>query len=383
MEELFFELLRVAVGKQESLSRVPDEEEWKQLADMANKQFMMGVCFAGIQILQKKGIAPPRDLFLNWATYSEQTKDINNDKNIKCLKLQNQLRKHGMRSCILKGQGNAMMYEKLAPQLKYTRHAGDIDVWAEGGFERVVKFVLKYQSTNKINNKHIKFDVFKDTEVEMHFKVEQLINRIKDRKLQRWLKQQEERQMTHRVAFEEDSLILPTTDFNMVHLLLHIYRHFFDSAIGLRQVTDYYALLMTGDMTDTEKEHVKQLVHSFGLDRFASALMWVLGHIFHMERERMPWAPNECTGRFFLDEVMIMGNFGKYDERFANRKRGNYIVRYWRYCTSKIRFLKVFPIETCWLPIDHFMSGTEMLLNRRKGRNLEVRSKKEELRTKR
>ena len=144
MEELFFELLRVSVGKQESLSRMPNEEEWKQLADIANKQFLMGVCFAGVQKLIQKGIAPPRELLLNWATCSEQIKDGNIDKNIKCVKLQNQLRHHGMRSCILKGQGNGMMYEHLAPQLKDTRHSGDIDVWAEGGFERVVKFVFKF-----------------------------------------------------------------------------------------------------------------------------------------------------------------------------------------------------------------------------------------------
>lgn len=370
MEELFFELLRVSVGKQESLSRVPNEEEWKQLADIANKQFMMGVCFAGVQKLIQKGIAPPRELLLNWATCSEQIKDGNVDKNIKCVKLQNQLRHHGMRSCILKGQGNGMMYEKLAPQLKYTRHSGDIDVWAEGDFEHVVRFVLQYQPTNKITERHIKFDVFKDTEVEMHFKPDQLIIRNKDRKLQRWLRQEEERQMTHRVAFEDSSLVLPTTDFNMVALLLHTYRHFFRSGVGLRQITDYYALLMTGGMTDAEKEHVKQVVHSFGLDRFASALMWVIGHIFHMDRERMPWAPNEPTGRFLLDEVMMMGNFGKTDKRFANIKVDNYIVRFWRYCSSKMRFLRYFPVETFWLPIDYFMAGAEMLWNRKKAEKL-------------
>ncbi len=370
MEELFFELLRVSVGKQESLSREPNAEEWKQLADIANKQFLMGVCFAGVQKLTQKGMAPPRELLLNWATCSEQIKDGNIDKNIKCVKLQNQLRHHGMSSCILKGQGHALMYEKLAPQLQYTRHSGDIDVWAEGGFERVVKFVFKFQSTKKINEKHIRFDVFHDTEVELHFKVARLINRIKDRKLQRWLKQEKERQMTHHVAFDGSSLVLPTTDFNLIHQLIHVYGHFFGSAIGLRQVTDYYALLMTGDMTDAEKEHVKQLVHSFGLDRFASALMWVLGHIFHMERERMPWAPNESTGRFLLDELMLMGNFGKTDERFANIKVDNYIVRFWRYCSSKMRFLRYFPVETFWLPIHYFMSGAEMLWYRRKAEKL-------------
>ncbi len=370
MEELFFELLRVSVGKQESLSRVPNEEEWKLLADIANKQSMMGVSFAGVQILKQKGIAPPHTLFLNWATCSEQIKDGNIDKNGKCVKLQNQLKHHGMRSCILKGQGNALMYEKLAPQLKHTRHSGDIDVWAEGGFERVVKFVLKYQPTKKITNKHIQFDVFNDTEVEMHFKPELLINRIRDRKLQRWLKQEKERQMTHRVDFEDSSLVLPTTDFNMVALLLHVYRHFFRSAIGLRQVMDYYALLMTESMIDAEKEHVKQLVHSFGLDRFASALMWVLGHIFHMERERMPWTPHERTGQFLLDEVMMMGNFGRTDERFVRSENAHHLVRYWQYCKGKMRFLRYFPMETFWLPINYFMGFFEMKNVRRKAEKL-------------
>ena len=370
MEELFFELLRVSVGKQDSLSRVPNEEEWKQLADIAYKQFMMGVCFAGIQKLSEKGISPPRDLLLQWATFSEQTKGRNIEKNTECLRLQNKLRQHGMRSCILKGQGNAMMYGKLAPQLEYTRHSGDIDVWAEGGFERVVKFVLKYQPTKKIHDRHVEFKVFDDTEVEMHFKPDQLINRIKDRKLQRWLKEEEERQLTHRVAFEGDSLIVPTADFNMAYLLSHIYRHFFREAVGLRQITDYFVLLQTNELNEEEKSRVKQLIHSFGLDRFASALMWVLGHVFHLEKERMPWAPNESTGRFLLDEVMIMGNFGRTDDRFANRKKGNYLMRYWRYCKSKMRFLKEFPVETFWLPIDYFMEVAEIGWLRRKGRGL-------------
>ena len=370
MEDLFFELLRVSVGKQDSLSRVPNEEEWKQLADIAYKQFMMGVCFASIQRLSEKGVSPPRDLLLQWATFSEQTKGRNIEKNTECLKLQNKLRQHGMRSCILKGQGNAMMYGKLAPQLEYTRHSGDIDVWAEGGFERVVKFVLKYQPTKKITNRHIEFNVFDDTEVEMHFKPDRLINRIKDRKLQRWLKQEEERQMTHRVDFEGDSLIVPTTDFNMVFLLLHIYRHFFSNAIGLRQITDYFVLLQTNELNEEEKSRVRQLIHSFGLERFASALMWVLGHIFHLEKERMLWAPNESTGRFLLDEVMLMGNFGRTDDRFVRSKEAPHLVRYWQYCKGKMRFLWHFPAETFWLPIDYFVYFFEVKKMRRKGRGL-------------
>ena len=84
----------------------------------------------------------------------------------------------------------------------------------------------------------------------------------------------------------------------------------------------------------------------------------------------MLWAPNERTGRFLLDEIMLMGNYGKADERFAHQNKGNYFVRSWRFCSSKMRFLKVFPIETCWLPIDHFLSGAEMVLNKVKAKKM-------------
>ena len=51
MNELFFELIRVAIGTQEGLSRLPSQKEWKALYDMAKKQSLVGVCFAALQRL--------------------------------------------------------------------------------------------------------------------------------------------------------------------------------------------------------------------------------------------------------------------------------------------------------------------------------------------
>lgn len=44
LNEIFFELIRVAIGTQDSLSRVPSAKAWKGLYDMAKKQSLVGVC---------------------------------------------------------------------------------------------------------------------------------------------------------------------------------------------------------------------------------------------------------------------------------------------------------------------------------------------------
>lgn len=52
IEQLFFELIQVAIGKLICLSRTPSEEEWKELYEIDKKQSLVGVCFAGVQRLQ-------------------------------------------------------------------------------------------------------------------------------------------------------------------------------------------------------------------------------------------------------------------------------------------------------------------------------------------
>ena len=51
MNELFFELIRVALGNADGLSHIPKPKEWQLLYEMAKKQSLVGVCFAGVQKL--------------------------------------------------------------------------------------------------------------------------------------------------------------------------------------------------------------------------------------------------------------------------------------------------------------------------------------------
>ena len=66
INELFFDLIRVAVGTQDCLSHTPTADEWGKLFDMTKKQSLVGVCFAGVQKLVAQQQEPPEMLYLTW-----------------------------------------------------------------------------------------------------------------------------------------------------------------------------------------------------------------------------------------------------------------------------------------------------------------------------
>ena len=66
IEQLFFELIQVAIGTRICLSHTLSADEWGELYAMAKKQSLVGVCFAGVQRLQQQRQEPPEMLYLTW-----------------------------------------------------------------------------------------------------------------------------------------------------------------------------------------------------------------------------------------------------------------------------------------------------------------------------
>ena len=84
MEKLFFELVCVAIGRQEHLSRIPTIEEWLFLYQMAEKQSLLGACFAGVKILKEQGMDVPANLFYQWLGITSQILHQNDLVNAQC-----------------------------------------------------------------------------------------------------------------------------------------------------------------------------------------------------------------------------------------------------------------------------------------------------------
>lgn len=132
MNELFFELIRVAIGTQNTISRPPSKVEWAGLYVMSKKQSLVGICFSAVQKLIQNQEPITQNLdevqYLTWMGMAAKIQQRNEVVNRQCVELQKRLSKEGLRSCILKGQAVAYLYDE---NLSGLRQSGDIDAWLD------------------------------------------------------------------------------------------------------------------------------------------------------------------------------------------------------------------------------------------------------------
>lgn len=352
IEQLFFELLRVSIGVSGCLSKTPTNEEWKALCDMAKKQSLVGVCFAGVQKLVEQQQTSEEMLYLTWMGMAAKIQQRNEVVNQQCVEVQRMIAERGYRSCIIKGQSNHPNYGSLA----MLRQSGDIDIWIEGGRDRVIELVQSIAPTNEIRETHAQLNVFSDIEVEAHYRPGLIRDFVRNRRLQQFFVDCEEECFSNRLKLQGDRLEIcaPPQRFNAVHQMLHIYHHLFDGGIGLRQVMDYYFVLLT--LRDTEDvRKVKEVIHDLRVERFAAALMWVIGYV--IENSQTPqtfqtfWTPNEKDGRFLLNEIMQAGNFGHHDERNKKFDMGSYWQNFFGIIGRNIAYFRFAPCDWLMSPL--------------------------------
>ena len=104
MNNLFFELIRVSLGIQKGLSRVPSAEEWEDLYELSKKQSICGICSRGVQVLYKdagyrEGLS--ETLFLKWIGFANIIKEKNRIVNKQCVRLKEHFSQHGFNCSIL------------------------------------------------------------------------------------------------------------------------------------------------------------------------------------------------------------------------------------------------------------------------------------------
>ena len=415
-----FLFLRYSLGDKVDLSMVVANMDWRQLYSFATKQTIIGICFDGIKRLSEeypeelKKNPIERDLLMTWMGVSQQIRRQNMKVNVVASKLYSKLREDGLRCCILKGQGNALMYPNA-----YSRNPGDIDVWVNASREQITEYAKNhFELGDDIRYQHIETSV-DGVPVELHFFPCTMNNPIYHARLQKWFRRNADLQCSHivRLPDEAGDIAIPKTAFNDVYQLTHLYHHFFDEGIGMRQIIDYYVVIDdfwkvkesisqpsrpslpkegstafpkplslqgTGDVTALRcseplrskvggpskvspeclcgvnrlacdaPEGLKALqkeLKYLGLWKFAGAVMYVLHEALGLSEEKMIAPMDEKRGRLLLAEILNGGNFGKHFTKYGHFTQQGMAKKYFLKIWRNMHFVRYYPAEALSEPI--------------------------------
>ncbi len=334
MTDIYFRLIRFALGIDEGKEFLDGSVlrgfDWSGFFEFAKKQTLVGVIFEGVQRLPKE-VSPERDLLLRWFALSQQIAKRNRVLNKASVYIYNQVKAEGENCCILKGQGNAVLYPN-----PFSRTSGDVDVWVDASRERIremaASITLKMGRVVEESYNHIVLEVNGVT-MEIHSTPALLNNPVYNRRLQNWLHEKVAVQCAHLVELPQQvgSIAVPTSSFNVVYQLLHLYHHFFYEGVGLRQILDYYFVLVKSEELGVKSEErrvknsnpiqqnvsLQQELKYLGMWQFAGAVMYVLHQVLGLPENQMIAPMDVKRGRLLLDEILEGGNFGFHDERYA------------------------------------------------------------------
>ena len=350
---MIFDFLKYCLDRKDNMSNVVADIDWQQLYSFASKQAILGLCFDGIERLGKeypeelKQNPIGRGLLMTWMGAAQQIRSQNMKVNSVAGKLFSMLREDGQRCCVLKGQGNALMYPN-----PYSRTPGDIDVWVNASREYLTEYAKKhFKLGDDIRYQHIETSV-DGVPVELHFFPCTMNNPIYNARLQKWFKRNADLQCSNVVSLPDGigKIAIPTTAFNVIYQLTHLYHHFFDEGIGMRQIIDYYYVVNNDELLVIRETFQRELKH-LGLWKFAGAVMYVLHEALGLSEEKMIAPMDEKRGKLLLAEILNGGNFGKHFTKYGHFTQQGMAKKYFLKIWRNMHFVRYYPAEALSEPI--------------------------------
>ena len=348
-----FAFLIYCIRDKEDMSKVIAVMDWQMLYSFASKQALLGLCFDGIERLgeeypeELRRNPIGRELLMTWIAKTQQIHRQNMTVNTVASKLFSMLREDGLRCCVLKGQGNALMYPN-----SYSRTPGDIDAWVNASREEITEYAkCHFKLEDDIRFHHLE-TTLDGVPVELHFFPGIMNNPIYNVRLQKWFRRNADLQCSNVVSLPDGigEIAIPTTAFNVIYQLTHLYHHFFDEGIGMRQIIDYYYVVNNDELLVIRDTLQRELKH-LGLWKFAGAVMYVLHEALGLSEEKMIAPIDEKRGKLLLAEILNGGNFGRHFTKyggFTHQSMGKkYFLKIWR----NMHFVRFYSAEALCEPI--------------------------------
>ena len=263
---LFFELLQVALGNRDRLSKAPSAEEWEEIYAESERQAVTGILLHGIEKLSAEQ-RPAKVFLLQWigeVMQNYETRYANYEKAISSLaRFYNQ---HGYKMMVLKGYACSLNW----PNPNH-RPCGDIDVWLFGR-QREADAALAREKGIKIDNSHHHHTVFfwGDFMVENHYDFVNVHTRKSSAELEKIFKSLGEDD-SYSVEVLGEKVYMPSPNLHALFLAKHMASHFTGANITLRQVLDW-AFFFEKHSSQIDRDWLIKMLKDFHLDEFMNSI---------------------------------------------------------------------------------------------------------------
>lgn len=342
IEDIFIDFLHMAVGKSELRFEKPlTDEEWDGVFSIARKQALVGVINGVVQHLPEDQ-KPPRRIKIQFALSAEKIASRNRLVDLHAARITSDLRELGFRSCLLKGQGAAMLYPH--PE---ERQCGDIDMWINADHRIAVPILREKWNVPEVFYHHAEVEGLEGRiPLEVHFRPSWMNNPFTNRRLQKYFKDNAPAQFDN--FYLDKGFAKPVSGFECVFGMVHIYRHLLQEGIGMRQFMDYYYILSCSSHDD--RRNAYRTLCGLGMKKFVPAVMYVMKALFAADDDILLCNADAVYGEFLLDEIFKSGNFGRYDERNHIRSAKNLPERFYLRMKHLSRFTSLAFSEVAWAP---------------------------------
>lgn len=347
-QQAFLALVRAGLWERESRLLPFGNIDFKDVYRFSKEQSVVGLVAAGIEHICDVNV--PKEVSLSFVGTALQLERRNSTMNDFVVDLIRWLRKEGICTLLVKGQGVAQCYER-----PLWRACGDVDLlFDKENYQRAKKLIIPRASMleNEIEEElHIGLSISKWI-VELHgtlhcnlsFKIDKNIDEIQE-------------QMFLDEAFRPciiagEKIYLPMANEDVLFVFTHFLKHFYNGGIGLRQVCDWCRLLWTFcesidvDLLETRLKKMGLMSEWKAFGALAVEYLGIPINCMPLYEASEHWKRKADK---LIGFIMEVGNFGQNrDQSYYNRNP--YIIRkfisFLHRCNDLYRHSSIFPFDS-------------------------------------
>lgn len=349
---LFLELLQVALGTRDCLSRTPSVAEWEELYNASQTQAVVGLMAVGLERLPRKQL-PKQELLLQWIGMCQ------------IIEAQNALHQSVLiktRDCLAKGGAKVAFMKGIVCGSRYAnpkrRACGDIDfVVAENDFAKTLDLLETIGTVDReLIHEHHGMAFVDEVQLEPHYKVHNYQNPSVDKAMQTLFTEVFPQKLVAIEIGGEKIPVFPPA-FECALLVGHMVNHVYAEGLGMRQVVDLMMFIQK-EHEIIKSEDCQRYLGMMKMDRAFRVFACICEEYLGMSHELLcldfTAKEKQFAGKLMTD-ILSVGNFGRGADYLGKEKALMPLRSYLWVLGRCIKLGYLCPAEARWWPTSKFV----------------------------